>query len=493
MPLFASDGMTRDGSMRRAAFFTFFALVACAERAPSIATSTAASAPTATSSATTTPTSIASATYPAGAWPARPVPTDGPRVYARTRFVHVFSEPTFMASKSIGYLWLGGSVKLKGTEPVGKSTTGCKFYAIEPRGYVCVDGYKATLDPNDAIVQELAKHAPDTSSAWPYFYGESLGTLKNRTLKHTPAPKWPKGAQDTREELANRSTVAWTEEIETKKRTFLWTSDLAYVAKDRVRPYARVDYTGVHLDAATKLPLAFVRRAEHPKLRRDGEKYTPTGASWPRLAYVKLTGKTENVGEHPYWETTEDGLWIDGFDTGVVTGAKETPWKSPVRAAGETPTRDAGRRSWIEVSARHGWLVAYENDVPVFATMISAGKLGAAVPRATLPHQPPATTPIGSWPLRAKFVTTTMAADLESGEEFVHSDVPWSQHFYDKYLLHTAYWHDAWGEGRSGGCVNLAPIDAKWLFEWTDPKVPEGWHAYTVRDDDEPATMVVIH
>ena len=83
------------------------------------------------------------------------------------------------------------------------------------------------------------------------------------------------------------------------------------------------------------------------------------------------------------------------------------------------------------------------------------------VPRASLPHQPPATSPIGSWPIRTKYVTTTMTADLESSEEFVHSEVPWSQHFFDKYLLHTAYWHDAWGEGRSGGCVNLAPIDAK--------------------------------
>lgn len=471
--------------MRRAFVLLPLAVLACSQPAPSISTSS----PT----TTTTPTPVV-VNAPAGSWPAHAVPVDAPRVYARTRFVYVFPEPTTVAH-SIGFLSIGGSVGLKSAEPIVKRDSGCaKMYAIEPRGYVCADGRKATLDPNDPIVQELAKHAPDTSSPWPYWYGESQGTLKNRVLMHVPAPKWPKGVQDTRDLLAHRSTVAWTEEVETAKRTFLWTSDLAYVAKDRVKPYPRVEYQGVHLDAATPLPLGFMRRVDHPKLRREGEgKFIATDATWPRLSYVKLTGKSEAFGEHAYWETAESGLWVDGFDTGIAQAAKTTPWKSPVRAAGEEPTKDGARHSWIEVSARHGWLIAYENDVPVFASMISAGKLGAAVPRATLPHQPPATSPIGSWPLRTKYVTTTMSADLESGEEFVHSEVPWSQHFYDKYLLHTAYWHDAWGEGRSGGCVNLAPNDAKWLFEWTDPKVPEGWHAVTTRGEEEAATVVVIH
>ncbi len=470
--------------MRRVLALVPVVVLACSQPAPSISTSTS----------TSTPTAIV-VNAPAGSWPTHAVPADSPRVYARTRVVHVFPEPT-TASKPIGYLSIGGSVRLKSPDAIVKRDSGCsKFYAVEPRGYVCVDGRKATLDPHDAIVTELAKHAPDVSSPWPYWYGESQGAVKSRVLQHTPAPKWPKGVQDTRDELAHRSTVAWTEEVETKKRTFLWTSDLAYVAKDRVKPFARVEYQGTHLDATTQLPLGFMRRVDHPKLRREGEgKFTPTAATWPRLSYVRLTGKSEAIGEHAYWETTESGLWVDGFDTGIAQAAKGTPWKTPVRAAGDEPTKDAGaRRSWIDVSARHGWLIAYENDVPVFASMISAGKLGAAVPRATLPHQPAATTPIGSWPVRSKYVTTTMAADLESGEEFVHSEVPWSQHFFDKYLLHTAYWHDAWGEGRSGGCVNLAPIDAKWLFEWSDPKVPEGWHSVTTRGDDEPATIVVIH
>jgi hypothetical protein len=168
---------------------------------------------------------------------------------------------------------------------------------------------------------------------------------------------------------------------------------------------------------------------------------------------------------------------------------------------GVIKTGQQGRRTWVEVAALHGWMIAYEDDTPVFATMISGGKLGAATPRATEPHQPPATTPIGHFKVDAKYVTLNLKAELNDGTDFIHSDVPWSQHFYSKFLLHTAYWHDQWGEGRSGGCVNLSPIDAKFLFSWTQPELPDGWHAYktksankpNAKDDDEAATVVLVH
>src|SRR6185437_6031612 len=55
-------------------------------------------------------------------------------------------------------------------------------------------------------------------------------------------------------------------------------------------------------------------------------------------------------------------------------------------------------------------------------------------------------------------------------------DVPYIQHFHEGYALHGAFWHDEFGHPRSHGCINLAPADAAWLFEWTDPVVPPDWH-----------------
>ena len=44
------------------------------------------------------------------------------------------------------------------------------------------------------------------------------------------------------------------------------------------------------------------------------------------------------------------------------------------------------------------------------------------------------------------------------------------------YALHSAFWHDSFGRPHSHGCINLAPRDAKWLFEFVEPPLPAGWH-----------------
>ena len=65
--------------------------------------------------------------------------------------------------------------------------------------------------------------------------------------------------------------------------------------------------------------------------------------------------------------------------------------------------------------------------------------------------------------------------------------------FHGPHALHAAYWHDAWGELKSGGCVNLSPIDAKRIFEWTEPALPPGWHGQRSTRDLGRATVVVVH
>jgi hypothetical protein len=77
--------------------------------------------------------------------------------------------------------------------------------------------------------------------------------------------------------------------------------------------------------------------------------------------------------------------------------------------------------------------------------------------------------------------------------ELVHSDVPFAQNIVGPYALHGAYWHDNWGNPQSGGCINLAPIDAKWLFDFTEPAVPEGWHAVRWLPWQGAATIVILH
>ena len=72
-------------------------------------------------------------------------------------------------------------------------------------------------------------------------------------------------------------------------------------------------------------------------------------------------------------------------------------------------------------------------------------------------------------------------------------DVPYIQYFESGYALHAAYWHDVFGTPRSHGCVNLSPVDAHRVFLWTDPPVPEGWHAINAGEEFGEGTTVIVH
>ena len=106
----------------------------------------------------------------------------GDRVYSKVRFLWVRPQPGPTQSW-IGYLSLGDSVRVRGgkaqaariADAAPDSPTCQAWYAIEPKGYLCV-GDEATLDPNDPLIVELRKSAADRRSPWPYQYGESTGT-----------------------------------------------------------------------------------------------------------------------------------------------------------------------------------------------------------------------------------------------------------------------------------------------------------------------------
>ncbi len=114
---------------------------------------------------------------------AAPKKDDGPRLYVKSRFAWVHPQPG--SEGWIGYLWSGASVKLKKPEPF--AGPGCTAWvAIEPRGYVCADGERATLDPKDPAYLVLAKYAPRLDTAWPHEYGESRGLIRYKTI---PTPE----------------------------------------------------------------------------------------------------------------------------------------------------------------------------------------------------------------------------------------------------------------------------------------------------------------
>ena len=67
-----------------------------------------------------------------------------------------------------------------------------------------------------------------------------------------------------------------------------------------------------------------------------------------------------------------------------------------------------------------------------------------------------------------------MVAEATEPGQYDVAEVPWAIRFRKGLFLHAAYWHDGFGGKRSHGCVNLAPRDARFLYEWA-AMVPVGW------------------
>jgi lipoprotein-anchoring transpeptidase ErfK/SrfK len=137
---------------------------------------------------------------------------------------------------------------------------------------------------------------------------------------------------------------------------------------------------------------------------------------------------------------------------------------------------------WIDVQLDSQTLVAYEGALPVFTTLVSTGKGREGSVTAT---------PRGTFRIWAKLFTSNMDNLEDEGARRYYrmEDVPWVQYFSKGVGLHGAFWHRSFGHVRSHGCVNLAPIDAEWLFWWTAPRMPAGWTAVLPSNHD--AGMVV--
>jgi hypothetical protein len=90
----------------------------------------------------------------------------------------------------------------------------------------------------------------------------------------------------------------------------------------------------------------------------------------------------------------------------------------------------------------------------------------------------------------AKVAATTMANQAYEDDPYMVQGVPWVVLFQGHNALHGAYWHDNFGNRKSHGCVNLAPYDARHVFEWIGPTLPAGWTGYLPSDLQR---SVVVH
>ncbi len=232
-------------------------------------------------------------------------------------------------------------------------------------------------------------------------------------------------------------------------------------------------FHGQPLDGETwALPVGFVMSSRTPSYThgRDGR---PRRGRAPGYHHVFRIAGEETHRERAFVTTPEGGLFAR--DDVTVIEAREPP--------PEVGLEDA----WIDVDLEHQTLVAYEGRRAVFATLVSTG-------RVRDPDDPlrDMRTPVGLFRLTSRHVTHTMDGDHAVDGPYSIEDVPYVMYFQLAYALHSAFWHDGFGRPRSHGCVNLSPLDARWMFQWAGPPLPQGWHGI-YPTAEHPGTWVWIH
>jgi hypothetical protein len=435
--------------------------------------------------------------------PQQPTPPAAHEIASVAKETWIFAEPRW-GSRKLGYL-RAGAIAPRSREPAGFRSCQGGWYRIQPRGFVCA-GAGATLDIHDPVVETSSRRP--TMSGLPYTYvmsrlpppplyirrptpaeqrrvepdllshlrQTSIASLDRAFVQPPPPDPTPgvllydraapglRGPHRSPDALfvgtaRPRSAYALLSTFDHEGRRFGLTTELEVIPIDRTRVVRQSSFAGLALNDEISLPVAFVRS-------RRAVRYVPgpagglvAGDPLPFRAAVPLAA--DPVGAQTIGGATllaaKDGSWIRADQVVKVGRLKRPPaWAS------------AGRR-WIDVSIINQTLVAYEGQKPVYVTLVSTGADGLGDPKKT--HS----TVQGTFLIHTKHISVTM--DGENGEEFDFRDVPFVQYFTEGFALHAAYWHDDFGTPRSHGCVNLAPVDAAWLFNWTTPEVPAGWHA----------------
>ncbi len=423
----------------------------------------------------------------------------------------------------LGFIRTGYGVPLREPElapPRGTCRKG--YYAVEPRGFVCADG-TTTQDANHPVVRAMQGAgkdllADDPSAVFPYHYAFSIGApmydrlptqeqhrlvmmrFRERPLK---LGDWARGFQDladagpiepngpmpdflaeggksplagdnlVRKNLPHGSMVSYSRAFEADGRVWLVTPDLTVVPADRVRPYRPSTFQGVEL-GKLELPLAWARKQPRDLYRILAGEAEPSGEQLSPEAPIELSGEEQKVHGDRYVKT-RDGRWLRHDHVRIARRVKP-------------PSAIQGERTWIYLSLIEYTLVAYRGATPVYATLHAPGRGGTHRGKGSVRNY---TTPLGAFPLNWKERWGTMSPDPGAPTSFWISDVMWTQYFKQPYALHGAYWHESFGERMSAGCPNLAPRDARWLFDFSEPKLPDGWQGISPAPGAE-STLIVL-
>ena len=122
-----------------------------------------------------------------------------------------------------------------------------------------------------------------------------------------------------------------------------------------------------------------------------------------------------------------------------------------------TPPAGVDQDRWVSINLYEQTVAVYEGGSLIFATAASTGRNGFWT-------QP------GLFQVWAKLERDDMTGGIpgEADNFYFLGDVPRVLYFDQARALHGTYWHGKFGTPTSRGCVNLAPADSNWMFEFAE-------------------------
>jgi len=212
--------------------------------------------------------------------------------------------------------------------------------------------------------------------------------------------------------------------------------------------------TNLQNTAATQSPRQIVNNDPTPILNMTA---TPTTQAVAQLA---ISAEPHSRAKQIAVNDLEDPPRAEWTITPTPTNTPSpTPTLVPTYLSpqvGKPANRPFGVKSdepWIDVDLTAQTLNAYEGNELVYTTKISSGT-----------NDNPTVT--GMFRVWLRLESQTMDG-ARLGYDYYLENVPYVMYFFEDYALHGAYWHNNFGYQMSHGCVNLAPSDAGWLFNWS--------------------------
>lgn len=354
----------------------------------------------------------------------------------------VYAQPD-STSTALGKIVVGTRLPLAGAAVgVGRD---CKAWlAVLPAGWICARRVKPSPEPPVAAV---LPEVPAGALLPQKYYGVTKGGQRFKDADAVlagiplPEPKAKSSYMVTKGDVVDVDGVSYI------------TTGVGLVAADDLYEYHPSRLAGIDLVATPPpaWPFAWVTGKTSKALTIRAEPVKKAAEA----GTVTLRQVVPVLEEKDGYVRIGDAQWLPR--TSVQIARKRTrPTIDGV--AGTEPSE--GR--WIDVDRDDQVMIAYDHDLPVYATLVSSGHNKKDTPPAL-------------YRIRSKAAVTKMAAEEREASHYEVSEVPWATRFRSGLYFHAAYWHDDFGTARSHGCVNLAPRDAKWVYDWTAPTMPPGW------------------